>query len=245
MSTPRAGNRPTVRLAGACGVASAVLVLAAPGVAAEDVARRRSGCSAGCCCCRSWPASPRLARDAGGRAAWVAPAIPAAGAVLVALHLVTVGIEHTANGLSKSSPAHEPLHEVGGALFSLGMLPFGVALVAAAVAGLARALPRWLAGAALVVGLVSVVNGTMLGTESAWGFLLSTVWVFAAGVTLAVRGATVAPSVSRRSPPTDARSGGRLVGALPTRVAVRRRSARRARASSGPARPAVPRAVGP
>ncbi len=190
MSTPRADSRPTVRVAGACGVASAALVLAAPGVAAEAIALPLW--------MLGWllvlpflAAVAGLARDAGGRAAWVAPAIPAAGAVLVALHLVTVGIEHTANGLSESSPAHEPLHEVGSALFSLGMLPFGVALIAAAVAG--RALPRWLAGAALVVGLFSVVNGTFIGTESAWGFLLSTVWVFAAGVTLAVRGATVTP----------------------------------------------------
>lgn len=190
MSTPRADNRPTVRIAGACGVASALLVLAAPGVPAEDVAL--------ILWMLGWllvlpflAAVSVLARDAGGRAAWVAPAIPAAGAVLVALHVVTVAIEHTANGLAESSPAHEPLHEVGSALFSLGMLPFGVALVAAAVAG--RALPRWLAGAALVVGLFSVANGTVVGTESAWGFLLSTVWVFVAGVTLAVRGARVAP----------------------------------------------------
>src|SRR5687768_15599152 len=188
MSTPRAGSRPTVRVAGACGVASAVLVLGAPAVAAEEIALPLW--------ILGWllvlpflAALAGLARDAGGRAAWVAPAIPAAGAVLVALHLVTVAIEHTANGLSMSSAAHEPLHEAGSALFSLGMLPFGVALVAASVAG--RALPRWLAGAALVVGLFSVVNGTFIGTESAWGFLLCTVWVFTAGVTLAVRRATV------------------------------------------------------
>ena len=189
MSTPRTGNR-SVRAAGACGIASAVLVLASPGVPAENIALPLW--------MLGWllllpflAAVAGLARDAGGRATSVAPAIPAAGAVLVALHLVTVGIEHTANGLSESSPAHEPLHEVGSALFSLGMLPFGVALVAAAVA--VRALPRWLAGAALAVGLLSVVNGTVVGTESAWGFLLSTVWVFVAGVTLAVRGARVAP----------------------------------------------------
>jgi hypothetical protein len=188
MSTPRAGIR-SVRAAGACGVASAVLVLAAPGVPVEDIGLPLW--MLGWLLVLPFLAGVAgLARDAGGRGAWAAPAIPAAGAVLVALHLVTVGIEHTANGLAKSSPAHEPLHDLGGALFSLGMLPFGVALVAAAVAG--RALPRWLAAAALVVGLFSVVNGTVVGTESAWGFLLSTVWVFAAGVTLAVRGATVA-----------------------------------------------------
>jgi hypothetical protein len=187
MSTPRTGRRPTFRIAGACGIASAVFILSAPALGAASIAST------------VWVVGwllllPFLAgvagllRDAGGRAAWVSPVITAAGAVLVAVHLATAGIEHTANNLSTSSPAHEPLHEVGGALFIIGMLPFGVALVAAGVAGLTgQALPRWLAGAALVIGLVALVNGTMLGTESAWGFLLSTVWVFAAGVALALR----------------------------------------------------------
>ena len=68
------------------------------------------------------------------------------------------------------------------------MLPFGLVLVSAALAGLTgRALPRWLAGAGLVTGLVALANGTMIGSESAWGFLLSTVWVFVVGVALAVR----------------------------------------------------------
>jgi hypothetical protein len=130
----------------------------------------------------------------------LSPVVTAAGAVLVAVHLVTVGIEHTANALSTSSPVHEPLHEVGGALFSLGMLPFGLVLVSAAVAGLAgRALPRWLAGAGLVAGLVALANGTMIGSESAWGFLLSTVWVFAAGVTLAVRRAPAEQTPQRET----------------------------------------------
>jgi hypothetical protein len=191
MSTPRDSIRPTFRIAGACGVASAALVLAAPGLGAANIA--------GTVWVFGWllllpflTGVTVLVRDAGGRAAWLSPVIPAAGAVLVAVHLVTIGIEHTANGMPKSSPAHEPLHEVGGALFSLGMLPFGVVLVAAAVAGLSgRALPRWLAVAGLVVGLVALGNGTMIGSESAWGFLLSMVWVFATGVTLAVRGARV------------------------------------------------------
>ena len=191
MSTSRDGIRPAARIIGVCGIASAVLVLAAPGVGSQDVA--------GTIWVLGWllllpflAGVADLARQAGGRAAWIAPAIPAAGAVLVALHLVTTGVEHTANGLSKSSAAHEPLHEVGAALFGLGMLPFGMALVAAAVAGLAgRALPRWLAAAALVIGLVAVVNGTLLGTEMAWGFLLSTLWVFVAGVTFVVRGVAV------------------------------------------------------
>jgi hypothetical protein len=191
MSTPRTGNRPTFRIAGACGIASAGLILAAPSLGSPSIAS--------VVWLFGWllllpflTGVTVLVRDAGGRAAWVSPVIPAASAVLVAVHLVTIGIEHTANGMSTSSPAHEPLHAIGGALFSLGMLPFGVALVAVAVAGLTgRALPRWLAGAGLVIGLVALANGTMIGSESAWGFLLSTVWVLAAGVTLAVRGARV------------------------------------------------------
>ncbi len=129
-----------------------------------------------------------LARDNGGRAAWLSPAITAAGAILVTVHLATVAVEYTASNMSKSSPVHEPLHDIGGALFTVSMLPFGMALVAAAITGLVgRSLPRWLAGAALVIGLIALVNGTMLGSEMAWGFLLSTVWVLAAGITLATR----------------------------------------------------------
>jgi hypothetical protein len=187
MSTPRAGTRPTFRIAGACGVASAALVLASPSLGGAGIAA--TVWVSGWLLLLPFLAGVAvLTRDAGGRTAWLSPVIPAAGAVLVAVHLVTIAIEHTANGLSTSSPAHEPLHEVGGALFSVGMLPFGVVLVAAAVAGSTeRALPRWLAGAGFVIGLVALANGTMIGSESAWGFLLSIVWVFAAGVTLALR----------------------------------------------------------
>jgi hypothetical protein len=42
------------------------------------------------------------------------------------------------------------------------------------------------------------VNGTMLGTESAWGFLLGTVWALAGGITLAAQGTktAVAPQLA-------------------------------------------------
>ena len=50
----------------------------------------------------------------------------------------------------------------------------------------------------LVVGLTAVVNGTMLGSESAWGFLLGTVWVLAGGIALATHGikTAAAPQVA-------------------------------------------------
>ena len=44
----------------------------------------------------------------------------------------------------------------------------------------------------LAVGLTALVNGTMLGWETAWGFLLSIIWVFAGGTVLALRGTTTA-----------------------------------------------------
>ena len=85
----------------------------------------------------------------------------------------------------------EKVEKVGSALFTLGMLPFGVAVVAAAAVGLVgRVLPRWLAWIGLAVGLTALVNGTMLGSESAWGFLLGIIWVFAGGTVLALRRTT-------------------------------------------------------
>ncbi len=75
----------------------------------------------------------------------------------------------------------------------LGMLPFGVAIVASAAVGLVgRTLPRWLTWIGLLVGLTAVVNGTMLGSESAWRFLLGTLWVLAGGITLAAQGTKAA-----------------------------------------------------
>ena len=101
-----------------------------------------------------------LVRGTSDGTAWLSLAISAAAAVLVAVHLINVGIEYTANHLSKASPAHEPLHAVGGALFTLGMLPLGVAVVASAAVGLVcRVVPRWLAWVGLVLGLTALVNG--------------------------------------------------------------------------------------
>jgi hypothetical protein len=186
LTTTNSSPRPAFRAAGACGAVAAALILAAPSVSGPAGAV-------------IWIVGflllfpffaglATLAHTAGGRSAWLAPAITAAGALLVAIHLVNIGVEYTANNLSTSSPVHEPLHEIGGALFVLGMLPFGVALVAAAIVGLrGGALPRWLAGGGLAIGLTALVNGTMLGSEAAWGFLLSLLWVLVAGVTVAVR----------------------------------------------------------
>jgi hypothetical protein len=180
----------TVRLAGFCGIASGVLLLATPALPAPDSITHTLWLLGWVLLLGFFAGTATLTRGTGPRTAWLSPVISAAGAVLVSVHLINVGIEYTANHLSKASPAHEPLHQVGDALFMLGMLPFGTAIVASAAVGLVgRILPRWLTWVGLLVGLTAVVNGTMLGSESAWGFLLGTVWVLAGGITLAARGA--------------------------------------------------------
>ena len=119
----------TVRLAGACGIASGVLLLATPALTAPDSITHTLWLLGWVLLLGFFAGTATLTRDTNARTAWLSPAISAAGAVLVSVHLINVGIEYTANHLSKASPAHEPLHQVGGALFTLGMLQFGVAIV--------------------------------------------------------------------------------------------------------------------
>ena len=199
MSTSHADTHPTVRLAGVCGVVSAVLLLAVPMLPGPDNIAPGLWVLGWVLLLPFFGGVATLARTADGRAAWLSPAIPAAAAVLVSVHLINVGIEHVANTMSKTSPVHEPLHEIGGALFMLAILPLGVALTASAAVGLVgRVLPRWLAWTGLAVGLMALANGTMIGSESAWGFLLGIVWVLAGGITLALRRTStmVAPEIA-------------------------------------------------
>jgi len=199
MSTSHTDGYPPVRFAATCGIVSAALLLGVPAMPAPDAVSTTLWLFGWVLLLPFFAGIARLARGTGDRTAWLAATISAAVAVLVSVHLINVGIEYTANHLSKSSPAHEPLHGVGGALFTLGMLPFGVAIVASAAAGLAtRQLPRWLAWVGVAVGVTALANGTTLGSESAWGFLLGSVWVLAGGVTLAVRRTKIAagPQIS-------------------------------------------------
>jgi hypothetical protein len=189
MSISHTHANPAVRLAGSCGIASGVLLLATPALPAPDRITHTLWLLGWLLLLGFFAGIATLTRGTGDRTAWLSPAITAAAAVLVSIHLINVGIEYTANHLSKASPAHEPLHEVGGALFTLGMLPLGIALVASAAVGLVqRGLPRWLAWVGLLVGLTALINGTMLGSEAAWGFLAGIIWVFTSGVVLALRG---------------------------------------------------------
>ena len=189
MSTSNAHRHPAARAAGISGVVSAVLLLSAPALPLPEQASLALWLIGFLLLLPFLAGIATLARESGGRAAWLSPAIPAAGAVLVSVHLTTMGIEHAANHTSKSSPAHEALHDIGAALFTLGMLPLGLAMVACGTVGLVgHALPKWLAWAGVAVGLTSLVNGTMLGSESAWGFLTSILWVLACGIRITLRG---------------------------------------------------------
>ena len=194
---------PSVRLAGSCGIASGVLLLATPALPAPVGITHTLWLLGWVLLLGFFAGIATLTRGTGDRTAWLSPTISAAAAVLVSVHLINVGIEYTANHLSKASPAHEPLHEVGSALFTLGMLPFGVAVVAAAAVVLVgRVLPRWLAWVGLAVGLTALVNGTMLGSETAWGFLLGIIWVVAGGTVLALRGTTTVATPRMATPTT-------------------------------------------
>ena len=191
MSISHTHANPAVRLAGSCGIASGVLLLATPALPAPDRITHTLWLLGWLLLLGFFAGIATLTSGTGGHTAWLSPAISAAAAVLVSIHLINVGIEYTANHLSKASPAHEPLHQVGGALFTLGMLPLGIAVVASAAVGLVCCvLPRWLAWVGLVVGLTALINGTMLGSEAAWGFLAGIIWVFTGGIVLALRGAS-------------------------------------------------------
>ena len=187
MSSSIADPHPAARAAGVSGVVSAVLLLAAP--ALPEKAGIALWLIALVLLLPFLAGIATLARESGGRAAWLSPVIPAAGAVLVSVFVTMTGIEHAANNLSKSSPAHEPLHDISTALFTVAMLPFGLAVVACGTVGVVgHALPRWLAWAGVVIGLIAMANGTMLGSEEAWGFLLSILWVLTCGVRITLRG---------------------------------------------------------
>jgi hypothetical protein len=203
MSMSHTATSPAVRLAGSCGIASGALLLAAPILPTPDGVTRTIWVLGWLLLLPFFAGIATLARTHGDRRGWLTPVISAASAVLVSIHLTNVAVEHVANTVSKASPVHEPLHAVGGALFTLAMLPFGVAIVASAASGLVgRSLPRWLCWVALAVGVTALVNGTLVGSESAWGFLLAVVWMFTAGTVLAVRG-TRNPVASELAPVTN------------------------------------------
>ena len=69
------------------------------------------------------------------------------------------------------------------------MLPLGRPWSPPKRSGLVRrVLPRWLAWIGLLVGLIALINETMLGSEAAWGFLTGIIWMFTGGIVLALRG---------------------------------------------------------
>ena len=84
-------------------------------------------------------------------------------------------------------------------------------MVASAAVGLVRlVLPRWLAWIGLFVGLIALINETMLGSEAAWGFLAGIIWVFAGGIVLALRGTNTVAAGPAHRPGPDPEPVGRV-----------------------------------
>ena len=192
MNTQTAEDRSSPRLVGAAGIATALLLLVAPMVASD------AGTVA-------WIVGflllvPFLAGLASLVAAeetgrWLAPVITAGVSIAAALQLVTAGVGHVANNVSKASPVHEPLHAVESALFALTLLPLGLALAATAAAMLRHhRVPRWLGYATAVVAAILLGNGMVLGTEQLPGLLAFLVWTFICGIVLMARRRIAVPT---------------------------------------------------
>jgi hypothetical protein len=129
---------------------------------------------------------------------WLAPMIVPFGAVALTVQMTAMGVGFAANHVSKASPAHEPLHSVESALFSISLFGLGVALTAAAVA--LRGRPRttsWITVATGAVGISLIANASVLGTEQLPALVGFIVWLPACGVALLRTGRPTQPEQER------------------------------------------------
>lgn len=173
--------RRTLRFAGGCGVASALSLLLSPTLPQPVGVPLWMLGFALLAAFLYGMAAPEREGAHGKPAVWVV----AGASLTVGFQLLAASIERVANGLAISSPLHDPLHDVGGAVFTAAMAPIGVAILAIALAeARARVLPRGIGWSAAVVGALAVVNGVVLGPEAMWGLLAVQVWALGAGVTL-------------------------------------------------------------
>lgn len=192
MTTQPPEDRSSPRLVGAAGIATALLLLVAPMVASD------AGTVAwivGFVLLVPFLAGLASLVAAEGTGRWLAPVVTAGGSIAAALQLVTAGVGHVANNVSKASLVHEPLHAVESALFALTLLPLGLALAAAAAAMLRHhQVPRWLGYATAVVAAILLGNGMVLGTEQLPGLLAFLVWTFICGIVLMARRRVALPT---------------------------------------------------
>lgn len=139
-------------------------------------------------------------RDAEGRRAWLPTVVALAGATVVAVKLGSGAALYAGAALADelTPDAARLLIGLNDAAFMLTFLPFGLLLVTAGLSALrSRALPRWLAWAALPPGLVAIAGSALVGADGGpgvLGFLLGLLWIAATSVVLATRGPAALPA---------------------------------------------------
>ena len=135
---------------------------------------------------------------------WLAVTALGAGLVTVAVKLGSVGPLMGANlRIDELTPdLARTLNDLGAAHFVISGYTSGIFVTAAAAATLAtRVLPRWLAIAGVVVGVLTIAAGTAGIVDPASyvpiPFLLGLLWMLATSAVLAIRGPTAGDDGAR------------------------------------------------
>ena len=133
-----------------------------------------------------------LRRTGGGD--WLATTALGAGIATVAVKVASIGPGMTARRRADdlSPELARVLEDLGDASFVISGYTLGIFLSAAALATLVtRLVPRWLAAAGVVIGVLTIAAGTAGILDPAGyvpiPFLLGLVWIVAVSVVLAVR----------------------------------------------------------
>lgn len=143
---------------------------------------------------------------------WLAPTALGAGLLTAAVKVASIGPAMTARLRADdlSPDLALVLEDMNGAGFVISGYTLGIFLAAAALATLVtRLVPRWLASAGVVVGVLAIAAGTAGILDPAGympiPFLLGLVWILAVSILLAVRA----------RPTGDADGPGRAAGTVP------------------------------
>lgn len=136
----------------------------------------------------------RTTRRAETRDSWLAVTALGAGLLTVAVKVASIGPAMAARMRADdlSPELARTLEDINGAGFVVSGYTLGIFVAAAALATLVtRLIPRWLASAGVVVGVLTIAAGTAGILDPAGyvpiPFLLGLVWILAVSVLLAVR----------------------------------------------------------
>jgi hypothetical protein len=145
------------------------------------------------------------ARAANATDLWLATTAVAAGAVGTCMKLLSDApeIARSDSQISSGGQTSAALEAVAGATTVLALIPLALFALAVGAAALRTgALPRWLAGGALVTGAGLAVNGCFLHTENVPALLVLALWCLLVSIRLvrvARRGEVSAGPVSATS----------------------------------------------